>query len=81
MLPDPGLKVRICPLINLWDLNDGFDKILEEPDQKGQCFFKRTNMKYRVSEPACLGMAPAPGIFNPEPAPAPGKREQKFGFF
>ena len=35
----------------------------------------------RVSEPACFGMAPAPGIFNPEPAPAPGKREQKFGFF
>ena len=31
------LKVRICPLINLWDLNDGFDKVLEEPDQKGQC--------------------------------------------
>ena len=39
----------------------------------------------RVSEPACFGTAPAPGIFNPEPAPAqapaPGKREQKFGFF
>ena len=33
----------------------------------------------RVSEPACFGTAP--GIFNPEPAPAPGKREQKFGFF
>ena len=34
--PDPGLKVRIRirPLINLWDLNDGFDKVLEEPDQK-----------------------------------------------
>ena len=35
----------------------------------------------RVSEPACFGTAPAPGIFNPEPAPAPSKREQKFGFF
>ena len=35
----------------------------------------------RVSEPACFGTAPAPEIFNPEPAPAPGKREQKFGFF
>ena len=31
------LKVRIRPLINLLDLNDGFDKALEEPDQKGQC--------------------------------------------
>ena len=31
------LKVRICTLINLWDLNDGFDTVLEEPDQKGQC--------------------------------------------
>ena len=35
----------------------------------------------RVSEPACFGMAPSPEIFNLEPAPAPGKREQKFGFF
>ena len=28
------LKVRIWirPLKNLWDLNDGFDKVLEEPD-------------------------------------------------
>ena len=33
----------------------------------------------RVSEPTCFGTAP--GIFNPEPAPAPGKREQKFVFF
>ena len=31
------LKVWIRPLINLWDLNDGFDKVLKEPDQKGQC--------------------------------------------
>ena len=31
-----GLKVRIRPLINFWDLNDGFDKVLEEPDQKQQ---------------------------------------------
>ena len=29
--------IRIHPLINSWDLNDGFDKFLEEPDQKGQC--------------------------------------------
>ena len=39
--PDPGfkslLKVRIRPFINLCDLNDGFDKVLEEPDQKRQC--------------------------------------------
>ena len=28
----------------------------------------------RVSEPACFGTAPATVIFNPEPAPAPGKR-------
>ena len=33
------------------------------------------------SEPACFGTAPDPGIFNPEPAPAPGKIEQKFRFF
>ena len=31
------LKFRIRPLINLWDLNDGFDNVLEEPDKKGQC--------------------------------------------
>ena len=31
--PDPGLKVRIHPFINLCDLNDGFDKVLEKPDQ------------------------------------------------
>ena len=31
------LKVRIRPLINLSDLNDDFDKVLEEPDQKRQC--------------------------------------------
>ena len=24
--PNPGLKVQIRPLVNLWDLNDGFDK-------------------------------------------------------
>ena len=35
----------------------------------------------RVSEPACFGAAPAPGIFYPEPAPAPGKREHDFGIF
>ena len=34
-----------------------------------------------VSEPACFGAAPAPGIFYPEPAPAPGKREHDFGIF
>ena len=35
----------------------------------------------RVSEPACFGAAPAPEIFYPEPAPAPGKREQNVGTF
>ena len=35
--PNPGFKVQIRLLINLWGLNDGFDKVLEEPDQKGQC--------------------------------------------
>ena len=37
--PDPSLKVRIRihPFINLCDLNDSFDMVLEEPDQKGQC--------------------------------------------
>ena len=35
----------------------------------------------RVLEPACFGAAPAPGIFYPELAPAPGKREHNFGFF
>ena len=30
------LKVRIRPFKNLSDLNDGFDKVLEEPDQKRQ---------------------------------------------
>ena len=33
---DPGFKSRIRPFINLCDLNDGFDKVLEEPEQKGQ---------------------------------------------
>ena len=31
------LKVRIRLFINLSDLNDGFDKVFEEPDQKRQC--------------------------------------------
>ena len=35
----------------------------------------------RVSEPACFGADPAPGIFYSEPAPAPGKREQNVGIF
>ena len=35
--PYPGFKIRISPLTNLWDLNDGFDKVLEALDQKGQC--------------------------------------------
>ena len=35
--PDLGLKVRIRPFINLCDLNDGFYKVVEEPDEKGQC--------------------------------------------
>ena len=43
------------------------------------CSFTIIIGQNRDSEPACFGMAPAPGIFNPEPDP--GKREQKFGFF
>ena len=35
----------------------------------------------RVSEPACFWTASAPGIFYPEPAPAPGKIEHNFGIF
>ena len=35
----------------------------------------------RVSEPACFGAAPAPGLFYPEPAPAPGKREHNVEIF
>ena len=37
--PDPGFKSPDPdPSINkLIDLKDGFDKVLEEPDQKGQC--------------------------------------------
>ena len=34
-----------------------------------------------VSEPACFGAALAQGIFYPEPAPTPGKREQNVGIF
>ena len=30
---DPGFKTP--DLSNLWDLNDGFDRGLEKPDQKG----------------------------------------------
>ena len=43
----------------------------------GWCF----RLRARVSEPACFGAAPAPEIFYPEPAPAPGKREQNVGTF
>ena len=25
------------PIINFCDLNDGYEKVLEEPDQNGQC--------------------------------------------
>ena len=33
------VRIRIRPLINLWDLNDGtgIDKVFEEPDQKEHC--------------------------------------------
>ena len=31
------LKVQIRPFLNLCDLKDGFDKVLEEPGQKGHC--------------------------------------------
>ena len=43
--------------------------------------FPALGVKHRVSEPACFGATPAPGIFYPEPAPAPGKREHNFGIF
>ena len=38
--PDPGFKSPDSDpsFINLCDLNDGFDKVLEEHDQKGQCY-------------------------------------------
>ena len=35
--PDPVFKSPDPPIINLCDLNDGFEKVLEEPDQKRQC--------------------------------------------
>ena len=37
--PDPGFKIpdSYPSCINLCDLNDDFDKVLEEPDQKKQC--------------------------------------------
>ena len=41
--PDPGFKVRIRPFINLRKLNDGSDKVLEEPDQK-----RVLDMKYNI---------------------------------
>ena len=31
--PDPSIKKLMGSTVN-----DGFDKVLEEPDQKGQCF-------------------------------------------
>ena len=30
-------RIWILPLTNQLDRNDVFDKVLEEPDQKGQC--------------------------------------------
>ena len=30
------VRIRIRPFINLCDLNDGFEKVLEEPDQNRQ---------------------------------------------
>ena len=45
------------------------------------CVFSPSSYFTRVSEPACFGAAPAPGIFYPEPAPAPGKREHNVGIF
>ena len=38
--------------------------------------YPKYSNKTRVSEPACFGAAP--GIFYPEPAPAPGKKEHNF---
>ena len=39
-----GMWIRL--LINLRDLNDVYDKVLEEPNQKGQC--KSAIMKYNI---------------------------------
>ena len=39
-----GMWIRL--LINLRDLNDGYDKVLEEPNQGGQC--KSAIMKYNI---------------------------------
>ena len=41
------LEVRIRPFINLCDLNDGFDKVLEEPDQK-KTVLEVLVMKYNI---------------------------------
>ena len=43
------LKVRIRPFINLCDPNEGFDKVLEEPDQKRQCRLLRVrDVKHNI---------------------------------
>ena len=36
---------------------------------------------HRVSELSCFRAVPVPGIFYPEPAPAPDKREHNVGIF
>ena len=42
-------RIRIRPFINLCDLNDRFDNVLEEPDQKRQCEDWRVlDMKYNI---------------------------------
>ena len=35
--PDPDFKSPDPSIYNFCDLNDGFDKVLEEPDRKRQC--------------------------------------------
>ena len=46
------------------------------------CFRKIARQRGpRVSEPACFVAAPNPGIFYPDPAPAPGERVHNVGIF
>ena len=41
---------------------------------------ERSELSIRVSEPACLGPAPAPIIFFPEPAPPPAPAPEDIAF-
>ena len=68
-----------------------FFKLAQEPNFAYLCQQPYAEAEYRhlictvlvgrVSEPACLGAAPAPGIFYLEPRLAPDNREHNFGIF